>query len=210
VQPDLGTVGLIAIVCFSVLFFVGLRIRAFAILGALGGAAVPILWAYLKPYQQARVMTFLSPERDPLGAGYHVIQSKIAIGSGEFWGKGYLHGTQTKLNFLPEQHTDFIFSVFAEEWGYLGAAVLLTLYAFMVLRGLQVAARAKDRFGAVLAFGVTAIVFWQVVINIGMTAGVLPVVGLPLPFFSYGGSSLTATMIGIGLIINVNMRRFIF
>jgi len=210
IQPDLGTVGLIALVCFSVLFFAGLRLRAFAILGAIGGAAIPILWSYLRPYQQQRVMTFLSPERDPLGAGYHVIQSKIAIGSGEFWGKGFLDGTQNKLHFLPEQHTDFIFSVFAEEWGFVGAMVLLAAYAMMIIRGFQVAGRAKDRFGAILAFGVTAIVFWQVIINIGMTAGVLPVVGLPLPFFSYGGSSLTATMIGMGLIINVNMRRFLF
>jgi rod shape determining protein RodA len=209
-QPDLGTVGLISIVCFSVLFFVGLRLRAFALLGALGGAAVPLLWSYLKPYQQQRVMTFLSPEMDPLGAGYHIIQSKIAIGSGEFWGKGFLHGTQTKLHFLPEQHTDFIFSVFAEEWGYVGAVVLLLAYLVMILRGLQIAGRAKDRFGAILAFGVTAIVFWQVAINVAMTAGVLPVVGIPLPLISYGGSSLTTTMIGMGLLINVNMRRFLF
>ena len=210
VQPDLGTVVLISIVAFSVLFFCGLRVRAIAVLAALGGATVPVLWSYLKPYQQQRVLTFLSPEMDPLGAGYHVIQSKIAIGSGQFWGKGFLDGTQTKLHFLPEQHTDFIFSVFAEEWGYAGAVVLLALYALMILRGLQVAGRAKDRFGAILAFGVTAIVFWQVAINVGMTAGVLPVVGIPLPFFSYGGSSLTAMMIGVGLIINVNMRRFLF
>jgi rod shape determining protein RodA len=209
-QPDLGTVGLICIVCFSMLFFAGLRLRAFLFLAALGGAAVPLLWTHLKPYQQQRVMTFLSPERDPLGAGYHVIQSKIAIGSGELWGKGYLHGTQNKLNFLPEQHTDFIFSVFAEEWGYIGALVLLAAYAIMILRGLQVAGRAKDRFGALLVFGIVAIIFWQVAINVLMTAGVLPVVGIPLPLFSYGGSSLTATMMGVGLVVNVNMRRFIF
>jgi rod shape determining protein RodA len=209
-QPDLGTVGLIALVCVSLLFFAGLRARVFLVLGALGGAAVPLLWGHLKPYQQRRVLTFLSPEMDPLGAGYHVIQSKIAIGSGTIWGKGFLHGTQNKLNFLPEQHTDFIFSVFAEEWGYAGAVVLLLLYAAMVLRMLQVTARAKDRFGALLAFGVAAIVFWQVAINVGMTSGVLPVVGIPLPFFSYGGSSLTAMMIAMGLVINVSMRRFLF
>ncbi len=209
-QPDLGTMGVIAIVAFSVLFCAGLRLRVIVVLAAIAGAAVPLLWGHLKPYQQQRVMTFISPEMDPLGAGYHVIQSKIAIGSGMFWGKGYLHGTQNKLNFIPEQHTDFIFSVFAEEWGYMGAIVLLGLYAALVLRGLMVAYRAKDRFGALLTFGVVAIVFWQVVINVGMTSGILPVVGITLPFFSYGGSSLTTMMIAVGLMINVNMRRFLF
>jgi rod shape determining protein RodA len=209
-QPDLGTVGVICVVFFSVLFFAGLRVRSFVFLGALGGAAVPLLWEHLKPYQQQRVWTFLSPEMDPLGAGYHVIQSKIAIGSGMFWGKGFLLGTQNKLHFLPEQHTDFIFSVFAEEWGYVGALVLLALYACFVLRGIYVASRAKDRFGALLAFGIVSMVFWQAVINIGMTSGVLPVVGIPLPFVSYGGSSLTTMMMAVGLVINVNMRRFVF
>ncbi len=209
-QPDLGTVGIIAVVAFSVLFCAGLRLRVFILLAALAAGAVPLLWGHLKPYQQQRVQTFLSPEMDPLGAGYHVIQSKIAIGSGQFWGKGFLHGTQNKLNFIPEQHTDFIFSVFAEEWGYVGAIVLLGLYAALVLRGLTVAYRAKDRFGALLTFGVVSIVFWQVVINVGMTSGILPVVGITLPFFSYGGSSLTTMMIAVGLMINVNMRRFLF
>ena len=209
-QPDLGTVGVLAVVAFSVLFCAGLRIRVFLVLGAIAAGAVPLFWGHLKPYQQQRVLTFLSPEMDPLGAGYHVIQSKIAIGSGMFWGKGFLHGTQNKLNFIPEQHTDFIFSVFAEEWGYIGALVLLGLYAALVIRGLMVAYRAKDRFGALLVFGVTAIVFWQVVINVGMTSGILPVVGITLPFFSYGGSSLTTMMLAVGLMINVNMRRFLF
>jgi rod shape determining protein RodA len=127
-----------------------------------------------------------------------------------FWGKGYLHGTQNKLNFLPEQHTDFIFSVFAEEWGYVGALVLIALYAALVLRGFQVSYRAKDRFGSLLAFGIVAIVFWQALINVGMTSGILPVVGIPLPFVSYGGSSLTSMMVALGLVINVNMRRFTF
>lgn len=209
-QPDLGTVGVVTIVFFSVLFFAGLRMRSFLLLAIIGSAAVPVLWGHLKPYQQQRVHTFLSPEMDPLGAGYHVIQSKIAIGSGMFWGKGYLHGTQNKLNFLPEQHTDFIFSVFSEEWGYIGALVLVALYAALVLRGLQISYRSKDRFGSLLAFGIVAIVFWQAVINMGMTSGILPVVGIPLPFVSYGGSSLTSMMIALGLVINVNMRRFSF
>jgi rod shape determining protein RodA len=210
VQPDLGSAGIVAVVAFCVLFCAGLRMRVFVMLGVIGAAAVPLLWGHLKTYQQQRVLTFLSPEMDPLGAGYHVIQSKIAIGSGMFWGKGFLHGTQNKLNFIPEQHTDFIFSVFAEEWGYVGALVLIGLYAALVLRGLMVANRAKDRFGTLLVFGVVSIVFWQVVINIGMTSGLLPVVGITLPFFSYGGSSLTTMMIAVGLIINVNMRRFLF
>jgi len=209
-QPDLGTVGIICVVFSSLLLFAGLRPRYFLMVAVIAGALGPLLWGYLKPYQQQRVLTFLSPEMDPLGAGYHVIQSKIAIGSGMFWGKGFLRGTQNKLNFLPEQHTDFIFSVFAEEWGYAGAIVLLALYAALVLRGLHIASRANDRFGALLTFGVMAIVFWQVVINVGMTSGLLPVVGIPLPLFSYGGSSLTAMMVAMGLVINVNMRRFIF
>jgi rod shape determining protein RodA len=210
VQPDLGTMGVIAIVAFSVLFCAGLRLRVIFMLAAIAAGALPLLWGHLKPYQQQRVLTFISPEMDPLGAGYHVIQSKIAIGSGMFWGKGYLHGTQNKLNFIPEQHTDFIFSVFAEEWGYVGALVLIGLYAALVLRGLMIAYRAKDRFGALLTFGVVSIVFWQVVINVGMTSGILPVVGITLPFFSYGGSSLTTMMVAVGLMINVNMRRFLF
>src|SRR6266403_632221 len=213
----IGLVGMIAAVFFDyrrleryayVVYVLALiMLVAVPVMGSVG-AAIPLLWGHLKPYQQQRVMTFLSPEMDPLGAGYHVIQSKIAIGSGMFWGKGYLHGTQNKLNFLPEQHTDFIFSVFSEEWGYVGALVLLALYAALVLRGLQIAYRAKDRFGSLLAFGIVAIVFWQVVINVGMTSGILPVVGIPLPFVSYGGSSLTSMMIALGLVINVNMRRF--
>ena len=207
-QPDLGTVGVVTVVFFSILFFAGLRLRSFLLLALIGGATVPLLWHHLKPYQQQRVLTFLSPEMDPLGAGYHVIQSKIAIGSGMFWGKGYLHGTQNKLNFLPEQHTDFIFSVFAEEWGYIGALVLIALYAALVLRGLQVSYRAKDRFGSLLAFGIVSIVFWQALINVGMTSGILPVVGIPLPFVSYGGSSLTSMMLALGLVLNINMRRF--
>jgi rod shape determining protein RodA len=209
-QPDLGTVGVLTIVAFSVLFCAGLRIRVYLALGAIAAAAGPLLWGHLKPYQQQRVLTFLSPEMDPLGAGYHVIQSKIAIGSGQFWGKGFLHGTQNKLNFIPEQHTDFIFSVFAEEWGFVGALVLLGLYGGLIMRGLMVAYRAKDRFGALVAFGVVSMFFWQVVINVGMTSGILPVVGITLPFFSYGGSSLTTMMIAVGLMINVNMRRFLF
>jgi rod shape determining protein RodA len=216
-QPDLGTVGILVFIFVSMVALAGFRFRSVLLILAVGAALAPLAWWYwphvwglLYPHQQRRVLTFLRPELDPLGAGYHVMQSKIAIGSGMFWGKGFLAGTQNKLNFLPEQHTDFIFSVFAEEWGYAGALVLIGLYAALVFRGLLVASRARDRFGALLAFGIVTIFFWQVVINVGMTSGILPVVGIPLPFFSYGGSSLTTMMIAVGLIINVNMRRFVF
>ena len=155
-------------------------------------------------------MTFLQPDTEPLGAGYHINQSKIAIGSGQFWGKGYLEGTQTRLHFLPEQHTDFAFSVLAEEWGLVGATALLLLYLFLILWGLNIAKESKDRFGAILAVGIVAIVFWQVVINVGMVTGLLPVVGIPLLLFSYGGSSLITTMAAMGLLMNISMRRFMF
>lgn len=209
-QPDLGTVVTLAIVLVSVALFAGLRIKDFAKLAIVAAAAIPFLWAYLEPYQKERVTVFFNPEMDPLGAGYHIIQSKIAIGSGTIFGKGFLNGTQSQLHFLPEQHTDFIFSVFAEEWGFVGALVLLSLYLALIGRGLLIAMRAKDRFGSLLAFGVSSIIFWQTVINIGMALGALPVVGITLPFFSYGGSSLTVMMIGAGLLINVSTRRFTF
>jgi rod shape determining protein RodA len=170
----------------------------------------PFLWGFLKEYQQKRILMFLDPAQDPLGAGYHVIQSKIAVGSGMLYGKGFLQGTQNSLDFLPEQHTDFVFSVFAEEWGFLGAVVLLLLYLAIMVRGLVIAARARDRFGLMLVAGVLAIVFWQLLVNIGMTTGVMPVVGITLPFVSYGGSSLLCLLLGIGLVMNVSMRRFLF
>src|SRR5439155_525963 len=145
--------------------------RRLAAVTAPVGVLAPLLWRHLKTYQQRRILTFLNPDLDPLGAGYHVIQSKIAVGSGLVWGKGFLRGTQNHLNFLPEQHTDFIFSVFAEEWGFVGAIVLMALYLGLVMRGLVIASRARDRFGVLLALGLMAIVFWQVVINVGMTTG---------------------------------------
>jgi len=210
VQPDLGTVAILGIVALTMLVLGGIRLRWFVALGVLVLAVAPFAWPHLKSYQQKRVLTFLKPEMDPLGAGYHVLQSKIAVGSGMTWGKGFLRGTQNHLNFLPEQHTDFIFSVFAEEWGFVGAMVLVALYLALVLRGLVIAARARDRFGVLLVLGLTSTVFWQAVINIGMTTGMLPVVGIPLPFFSYGGSSLLCLLLGIGLTMNVSMRRFYF
>ena len=209
-QPDLGTVAVLGIVSLTMLVLGGVRLRWLAVMASPVVVLAPLLWGHLKGYQQNRIRTFLNPDLDPLGAGYHVIQSKIAVGSGMLWGKGFLQGTQNHLNFLPEQHTDFIFSVFAEEWGFVGALVLMAFYLALVLRGLLIAARSRDRFGVLLVLGVMSIVFWQVVVNVGMTTGLLPVVGIPLPFFSYGGSSMLCLLLGVGLAMNVSMRRYFF
>jgi rod shape determining protein RodA len=210
VQPDLGTAIILAMVFLSMILMSGLRGRSFLYLLGAGLAFLPIGWHFLKSYQRARILTFLDPDRDPLGAGYHVIQSKIAIGSGRLFGKGYLHGTQNRLDFLPAQHTDFIFAVFSEEWGFVGCLILLLLYFLLVAYCLRLIQRAKDRFGALLVFGLISIFFWHVVINVAMVTGMMPVVGVPLPLVSYGGSSLASMMFAIGLMINVSMRRFIF
>jgi rod shape determining protein RodA len=209
-QPDLGTVVVLTLSLAAVLLVAGLRLRFVLVVGAVLIPTAPYVWNHLKPYQQRRVVSFINPSADPLGAGYHVIQSKIAIGSGTLEGKGYLHGTQNRLNFLPEQHTDFIFSVFAEEWGFLGVCVLVALYAALLLRCFIVASHARDSFGVLLAFGLTAMIFCQVLVNIGMATGSLPVVGITLPFFSYGGSSLLSSMLAVGLLMNISMRRFTF
>ena len=209
-QPDLGTAIILGVVFISMILMGGLRLRSFALLVAAGLAFLPIFWHFLRPYQQGRILTFLDPNRDPLGAGYHVIQSQIAIGSGRLFGKGFLHGSQNRLDFLPAQHTDFIFAVFSEEWGFVGCAILLLLYFGMIVYCLGLVQRVKDRFGALLVFGMIAIVFWHVVINVAMVAGVMPVVGVPLPMVSYGGSALASMMFAIGVIMNVSMRRYIF
>jgi rod shape determining protein RodA len=209
VQPDLGTAGMIGFVLVTMLVFGGVQLRWLALLGTPGVLLAPVLWGHLREYQQRRILIFLDPGMDPLGAGYHVNQSKIAVGSGGLWGKGFMQGTQNHLNFLPEQHTDFIFSVFAEEWGFIGTMTLMMLYLALIARGLMIAQRAGDRFGVLAASGITAIVFWQAVINVGMTTGLLPVVGITLPFFSYGGSSLLCLLLGVGLVMNVSMRRYL-
>jgi rod shape determining protein RodA len=209
-QPDLGTAIILTAVFISMVLMSGLRGRSFLYLTGAGVACLPVGWHFLKAYQRARILTFLDPDRDPLGAGYHVIQSKIAIGSGRLFGKGYLHGTQNRLDFLPAQHTDFIFAVFSEEWGFVGCLILLVLYFLLVAYALRLIQRAKDRFGALLVFGVISIFFWHVVINVAMVTGMMPVVGVPLPLVSYGGSSLATMMFAIGLMINVSMRRFVF
>ena len=210
VQPDLGTAIILSLIFMSIMLMGGLRLRSFLYLAAAGVVFMPIAWHFLKPYQQKRILIFLNPDLDPLGAGYHVIQSKIAVGSGRFFGKGYLKGTQNQLDFLPAQHTDFVFSVFAEEWGLAGCVLLLALYFAFLVVSLRVVARAKDRFGALLVFGILAIFFWQVLINASMVTGLLPVVGIPLPLLSYGGSSMVSMMVGAGFLINVSMRRFTF
>lgn len=210
-EPDLGTAITILTIAVTMIFFMGVRWRYIISLAAV---ALPLLWPIwenvLKPYQKKRILILLLPDLDPLGAGYHIRQSKIAIGSGMLWGKGFLNGTQNKLHFLPEKHTDFIFSVWAEEWGFVGCTVLLTLFTALVLLGLLIARRSKNRFGSLLVIGMTAMIMWQAVINIGMVIGLLPVVGIPLPFVSYGGTSIISLCFAVGIIENVSMRRYVF
>jgi rod shape determining protein RodA len=208
-QPDLGTALFLVILAASMIFFIGVKRKTILLFASAGVILLPLLWFFLKDYQRERIFTFFNPERDPLGAGYHIIQSVIAIGSGGVLGKGFLKGTQSQLKFLPEQQTDFVFSVFAEEWGFAGVLVLMALFLFLLLWGIKIARNSRDLAGTLIAFGVTAMIFWGVFINICMVIGVLPVVGIPLPFFSYGGSSMAAMMAGIGLLMNVSMRRYI-
>ncbi len=209
-EPDLGTGLTLVVVSLSIVLFVKVNWKSLLILVVTSMSAAPFIWFTLKDYQQKRILTFLRPNMDPLGAGYHISQSKIAIGSGLFWGKGFLKGTQTRLDFLPEQHTDFVFSVLAEEWGFVGASFLLLIFLLLILWGVNIARNSKDRFGAIMAFGIVAMVFWQIVINVSMVIGLLPVVGIPFVLMSYGGSSVIATMAGMGLLMNVSMRRFMF
>jgi len=209
-QPDLGSGLLVLAVAGGIILFAGVHWRTLLTLGVAGGLLAPLTWPFLKDYQKQRLLTFLDPEKDPLGSGYHIIQSKIAVGSGQFWGKGFLSGTQSQLYFLPEQHTDFAFSVFAEEWGFVGSALLLFLYVGLIMYGLLVARSCRDRFGQYLAVGVTGLLFWQVFINLSMVTGLMPVVGIPLPFLSYGGSSLITTLLALGVLMNVRMRRYLY
>lgn len=208
-QPDLGTALLLVLIGLSIFLFLGIDWKTLFV--SLGGVVLvlPFFWFFLKDYQKKRVLIFLQPESDPLGAGYHILQSKIAVGSGGFWGKGFLKGTQGQLRFLPEQHTDFAFSVLAEEWGFIGSFIVVTIFMLLVLWALNIARQSKDRFGMVVALGIGAIFFWQGLVNMGMVVGLVPVVGVPLPFISYGGSSIIASLIGIGLLLNIHMRRFV-
>ncbi len=207
VEPDLGTALLIAASGLFVLFFAGLPWRF--ILGALAAAiaAAPVIWHFMYDYQKQRVLTFLNPESDPLGAGYHIIQSKIAIGSGGVWGKGFLGSTQAHLEFLPESTTDFIFSVFSEEFGLWGVALLLSGYGFIIFRGLHIARHAEDNFGRLLAASLSMTLFIYAFVNIGMVSGLLPVVGLPLPMISYGGSAMITLMLGFGMLMSIHTHK---
>jgi rod shape determining protein RodA len=207
-QPDLGTAGTILLIAISMTFFVKIERRTFLCLLVVVFLILPIGWHFLQPYQVERILTLLSPDRDPLGAGYHLRQSKIAIGSGLMFGKGYLQGTQKMLSFLPEQHTDFIFSVLAEEWGFTGSMFILFLFLLLIAFGLNIAYGCRDSFGTILSMGITIMIFWQVFINIAMIMGLAPVVGMPLPLISYGGSSIITTFCGIGILMNISMHRF--
>ncbi|MGE4559098.1 MAG: rod shape-determining protein RodA [Desulfobulbus sp.] len=208
-QPDLGTALICAIIFVSMTLYVRLRWSTLGILGGSGLLCMFIGWKFLlKEYQRKRIETFLNPEADPMNHGYQILQSKIAVGSGKVFGKGFMEGTQGHLHFLPERHTDFAFSVWGEEWGFAGSLFFLSCYFFMLVWGLNVAMSAKDKFGSILAFGCTILIFWQAVINLFMIMGFLPVVGVPLPMFSYGGSSLLTNMLAIGIIMNVRMRSF--
>jgi rod shape determining protein RodA len=200
---------LLALIAGAMTLFIKIERRSLIALVSSGLLAVPAVWFVLKGYQKQRILTFLDPERDPLGAGYHIIQSKIAIGSGMLVGKGFLKGTQNALSFLPEQHTDFIFSVLAEEMGFLGGAGLLILFLVFMLWGLNIAHNCRDPFGTLVTIGLISMISWQVVINIGMVMGLMPVVGVTLPFISYGGSSVLTVMAAVGLMLNISMRRFL-
>jgi rod shape determining protein RodA len=209
-QPDLGTALMLLMVSFSIIFFVNVNWKSILIFLSTALVSAPLFWITLQEYQKKRIITFLRPDLDPLGAAYHVTQSKIAIGSGLFWGKGFLKGTQTRLNFLPQKHTDFSFSVLAEDWGFVGSAMLLLLYLFLILWCLNIAKNGKDKFGTLIVVGIVLSIFWHLIINVSMVTGLLPVVGIPLVLFSYGGSSVISTMAAMGLIMNVSMRRFMF
>ncbi|RKY31157.1 MAG: rod shape-determining protein RodA [Candidatus Omnitrophota bacterium] len=210
-QPDLGSGAMIFIVFIMILFFSGIKLKyVFMLIGAII-ASLPILWRFLLfDYQKERLLVFLDPNIDPLGAGYTIIQSKIAIGSGGLWGRGWLSGTQSQLHFLPESHTDFIFAAFSEQWGFFGSLLLLVLYYMIIRYGLLIARRTKDDFARILAFGLTAMLGTQVFINIAMNMGLAPVVGLPLPLMSYGGSSMLVTFISLGILANIDKTRTVF
>jgi rod shape determining protein RodA len=211
VQPDLGTAMIILLVYGSMLLFLRLDPKLLLALVVVGAVSLPVVYNYgLKPYQRQRITTFVDPMSDPKGAGYNSIQSMIAVGSGQIWGKGYKKGTQAHLNFLPEHHTDFIFSVFSEEWGFVGCSVLLLFYGLFLMSGLSVAYQSNDKFASLLAFGITSIIFWHTFVNMGMVMGMLPIVGVPLPFLSYGGSALLTAMTGVAILVNIANKKYMF
>jgi len=206
-QPNLGTALIIGMVGGAVLFVAGVRWWKFALVLGAGAAAAPLAYSMLHDYQRARILTFLNPERDPLGAGYHIIQSKIALGSGGMFGKGWLQGTQAHLNFLPEKQTDFVFTMLAEEWGFVGAIAVLGLLVLVVAYALGMALRCRHQFGRLLAVGIGANFFFYVFVNVAMVMGLIPVGGVPLPLISHGGSAMITVMLGFGLLMSVHVHR---
>jgi len=206
-QPDLGTAALVAAAGFYVIFFAGISWRVLVVVAVLGAASVYPLWTHLHDYQKKRVLTLLDPTTDPLGAGYHIIQSTIAVGSGGLSGKGWLNGTQSHLEFIPERHTDFIFAVFSEEFGLIGNVVLLILYSLLIGRGLVIASGAATIFARLMAGAIALMFFTYAFVNMGMVSGILPVVGVPLPFLSYGGTALLTLFIGAGILMSVQRHR---
>ena len=211
IQPDLGTAMIILLTFISMMIFIKIEPKTLLVLGLCGAIALPAAYSFaLKPYQKQRLVSFLDPMADPKGSGYNSIQSRIAVGSGQLFGKGYRKGTQSQLNFLPEHQTDFIFSVFSEEHGFVGSIVLLAIYLAFLLNGLAVAYQSHDKFGILLALGIMNIFFWHVFVNMGMVMGILPIVGVPLPFLSYGGSSLLTSMLGVAILTNIANKKFMF
>ncbi len=206
-QPDLGTAMLLLIGSTALFFLAGVRIWKFVLVGLVGMASIPVVWSMLHAYQKKRIMTFLSPENDPLGAGYHILQSKIALGSGGVFGNGFLQGTQSHLRFLPEMQTDFIFTMYAEEFGLVGGLLLIALYAAIIIYGFAIAMRSRSHFGRLVAMGVTTTFFLYAFMNIAMVMGLIPVVGVPLPLISYGGTAMMTVLIGFGLLMNVYVHR---
>ena len=207
VQPDLGTASMLIMVATALLFAAGVRLWKFALVGIAGLSAVPVAWSFLRDYQKDRLLTFMNPENDPLGAGYHITQSKIAFGSGGLFGKGFMQGTQAHLNFLPERQTDFIFTMLAEELGMVGGLVLLGLFVLLFIYGFAIALRSRNHFGRLLAIGLTANLFFYVFINTAMVMGLIPVVGIPLPLISYGGTAMMTVLVGFGLLMSVYIHR---
>ena len=208
-QPDLGTALILTLIFATICLLTKIRWQSLVSLVIGGGIAAPLIWTYvLRDYQKQRVLVFMNPEANILGSGWHAHHARVAIGAGGWTGQGFMRGTQNQFLFLPDQHSDFPFAVFAEDWGFLGCAVLVGLYTFLVLWAVRIAATAKDRFGAVLAIGVGSLIFWHAFFNLGMVTGILPVVGVTLPLFSAGGSSVLTIMMGIGLLMNVSMRRY--
>src|SRR5215472_5425624 len=206
-QPDLGTAVMLLLTGIAMFFIAGVRLRVFVLIALAAAVAIPAGWHFLRDYQKSRIYTFLDPESDPLGAGYHILQSKIALGSGGLFGKGFLNGSQSHLNFLPEKQTDFIFTTLAEEFGFIGGLGILTLYALIIAYGFAIALRCRNHFGRILGLGIVTNFSLYVFINTAMVMGVIPVVGVPLPLISYGGTAMLAVMFGFGLLLNVGVHR---